>query len=146
MTGTDRDTLARARTPYGVMSRLSRGTQAGENGTQGRDTSSRDRTTLPPLGGQGVPSRGHRLGMREKMPRVAEAVERYRAEWGRAHVDECIRRGMAGEPSYFVACEGGHVVGTPFDGGDPVLQRMLELGCVLRNGFALAIRPPEVAR
>ncbi len=67
--------------------------------------------------------------LRESMPQTAEWVDRKRAEWGKAHVNDCVRRAIAGEPGYFYAIEGGNVLGTPWpagtavDGGPPVAQR-----------------------
>lgn len=50
--------------------------------------------------------------MRDKMPRIAAAVDALRQQWGRENVDQLMRRGMRGEPVFF-ACENGHTVGTP---------------------------------
>lgn len=51
--------------------------------------------------------------MPEAMPKVAAEVAKRRATWGAAFVNDCIRRGMAGEPGYFFAIEGPLMVGTP---------------------------------
>lgn len=45
---------------------------------------------------------------------TAEWVDRQRAELGHAHVNDCIKRAVAGEPGLFYAMEGGHVLGTPW--------------------------------
>lgn len=76
------------------------------------------------------------------MPLVTEGIERHRQQWGREHVAECIRRGMAGEPGWFFAFERGHVVGTPWGVLDPELQRLLDLAVVVGGRYALAMRPP----
>lgn len=55
------------------------------------------------------------------MPGVARLVAERRRELGNAHVAECWRRGMAGEPGWFFAREGAIAIGTPW-GGDPVMQ------------------------
>ena len=55
-----------------------------------------------------------KLDMRTDMPCTTEWVEERRAEWGKAHVNGCIRRALAGEAGQFYAIEGGHVIGTPF--------------------------------
>jgi hypothetical protein len=55
-----------------------------------------------------------RAEMRASMPRLAQWVDERRAEWGRAHVADCIRRSMAGEPGLFYGIEAGRVLGTPF--------------------------------
>lgn len=51
--------------------------------------------------------------MREKMPKVAVFIDAMREAFGRAEVDEMIRRGMAGEGGawHFRAEENGHIVG-----------------------------------
>ena len=55
-----------------------------------------------------------RVDMRSAMPMTAEWVEQRRLEHGKAHVNACISRALAGEPGLFYALEGGHVIGTPF--------------------------------
>lgn len=52
--------------------------------------------------------------VRQAMPKVAELVAARRREMGAAHVLECQRRGMAGEPGWFFAREGPLAVGTPW--------------------------------
>lgn len=54
------------------------------------------------------------LKMREQMPKTAEWIDKRRAEYGAAYVNDCIRRSMAGEEGLFYAIEAGHVLGTPF--------------------------------
>lgn len=53
--------------------------------------------------------------IRTAMPKTTELVAQRRRELGDDHVTECIRRGMAGQPGYFFAREGGLAVGTPWD-------------------------------
>lgn len=52
--------------------------------------------------------------IREAMPTVARMVGDRRQTMGAAHVTECQRRGMAGEPGWFYAWEAGVAVGTPW--------------------------------
>lgn len=58
--------------------------------------------------------------MREAMPGVAKLIAEKRAQWGDAHVTDCITRSLAGEAGLFFAREGPVAVGTPW-AGDPVL-------------------------
>lgn len=51
---------------------------------------------------------------------TAEWVDRQRAELGHAHVNDCIKRAVAGEPGLFYAMEGGHVLGTPWPADTPM--------------------------
>lgn len=57
--------------------------------------------------------------IRQAMPKVAALVAEHRRKHGDAHVMECQRRGMRGEPGWFFAREGPIAVGTPWD--DPVI-------------------------
>lgn len=79
---------------------------------------------------------------RDVMPEVWKHLGEYRRQYGDAHVRECIRRGMAGEPDWFYAFEAGHVVGAPFT-VDSVLGRVMCASVALGGKFALAIRPPQ---
>lgn len=55
-----------------------------------------------------------------QMPGVAKLIAEKRAAVGKAHVDECWKRGVVQrEPGWFFAREGALSVGTPWD--DPVL-------------------------
>lgn len=58
--------------------------------------------------------------MAAAMPGVVKLAAEKRAQWGDAHVTECIQRGLAGEPGFFFAREGPIAVGTPFE-TDPVI-------------------------
>jgi len=49
------------------------------------------------------------------MPGVARLMAEKRAKLGSAHVAECWRRGMAGEPGWFFAREGAIAIGTPWN-------------------------------
>lgn len=57
--------------------------------------------------------------IRDAMPGVARNIADKRRTLGDAHVTECIKRGLAGEPGWFFAREGAIAIGTPWD--DPVL-------------------------
>lgn len=48
------------------------------------------------------------------MPKVTAMVAERRTKFGAAHVAECFRRGMGGEPGWFFAREGAIAVGTPW--------------------------------
>ncbi len=63
--------------------------------------------------------------MREAMPGVASIVARKRAEWGNAHVNLCIKKGLEEQlPGYFFAAEGPLAVGVPWAGfGEDWLKR-----------------------
>ena len=78
------------------------------------------------------------------MPEVWKKIGEFRADWGKEHVAECIRRGMQGEPDWFYAFEAGHIVGTPFK-ADPALASMLNLAVALGSKFACVMRPPAGA-
>ena len=54
-----------------------------------------------------------RAAIRNKMPKVYDAIQRKVAEQGEA-VFGMVTRGLRGEPNCFFAIEGTHVAGTPF--------------------------------
>lgn len=54
------------------------------------------------------------------MPGVARLVAEKRDTLGAEHVRRCWAKGMAGEPGWFFAREGGIAIGTPWE-GDPVM-------------------------
>lgn len=54
------------------------------------------------------------VDLRNEMPKVAGMVATRRTEWGKDHVNACIKAGIEGQPNQFYAFEGGHVIGTPF--------------------------------
>ena len=51
------------------------------------------------------------------MPRVARLIDEKRQAWGAAHVNDCIKAAVAGEPDQFWAVEAGIQAGTPFSVG-----------------------------
>lgn len=51
--------------------------------------------------------------MPAEMPGVARLMREQRRLHGEAHLAECWRRGMAGEPGFFFAREGAVAIGTP---------------------------------
>lgn len=56
--------------------------------------------------------------LRDAMPNTADWIDKRRVDWGREHVDECLRNGVQrGMPGYFYAIEGGRAVGTPWPAG-----------------------------
>ena len=82
---------------------------------------------------------------REVMPLVWGRIVQLRQEWGAAHVAECIRRGMAGEPGWFYAFEAGHVVGTPFECNQALMQ-LVAAGAAMGGRYAVVMRPPVTAQ
>ncbi|MBV7427291.1 MULTISPECIES: hypothetical protein [unclassified Acidovorax] len=89
--------------------------------------------------------------MRVAMPETADFVDRKRAEWGRAYVDDCLKRALAGEPGYFYAIEGGHVMGTPWGmpaggiGRDLCMARWQALALMIGATFAVFMREPSAS-
>jgi hypothetical protein len=78
--------------------------------------------------------------MREAMPRTALMIDERRARLGDAHVLACVKAGMRGEPNWFYAIEGGHVVGTPFT----AVGLMEPVGIAFAlSGAAMVMRDPE---
>ena len=80
--------------------------------------------------------------LREAMPMTAEWVDRQRATFGAAHVNDCIKRAVAGEAGLFYAMEGGHVLGTPWPANtvvDADIRFSVMVGCT----FAGFIVEPE---
>ena len=51
--------------------------------------------------------------MRDQMPEVAAFIDRLRDAFGKDEIDQQIRRGMRGEPTFY-ARENGQVIGTPW--------------------------------
>lgn len=56
--------------------------------------------------------------MREQMPMTAAWIDSLREAFGKDMIDQQIRRGMAGQPTFW-AHEGGHAVGTPSSSTEP---------------------------
>lgn len=83
--------------------------------------------------------------MRNAMPQTAEWIAQRRLEWGKDHVNGCIRDALAGKPGRFYALEAGHVLGTPFppdhDIADVQTYALLQ-GCT----FAVFMAQPGGAR
>lgn len=80
--------------------------------------------------------------VRTALPAVARLVLDKRREFGQAHVAECWRRGMAGEPGWFFAREGAVAIGTPWAVvQDPVLAAATSWQCTASQA-ALFIRKP----
>ncbi len=52
--------------------------------------------------------------LRQQMPKVADMVDKRRAQWGEEHVKLCIADGLKGVPDRFYAFENGCIVGTGF--------------------------------
>jgi hypothetical protein len=78
---------------------------------------------------------------RDRMPSVWRKIGEYRQLWGKEHVAECIRRGMAGEPGWFYASEAGHVEGTPFT-AEQVTTDLLKQAVALGHRYWVVMRPP----
>ena len=84
---------------------------------------------------------GQRVNLRQQMPETAKWVEEQRATMGKAHVDECLRQGLKGQPGRFYAIERGHVLGTPFPPTAPE-DYWQRLAIALGSGFAAFIALP----
>ena len=80
---------------------------------------------------------------RDLMPKVWEEIGRLKVQFGSAHVAECIRRGTAGEPDWFYAFEGGHVVGTPFT-ADKRLAEWILVAVTMGSRHCCVMRPAAV--
>lgn len=80
--------------------------------------------------------------IRQSMPGVMRLVAEKRREWGDAHVTECQRRGMAGEPGWFWAREGALAIGTPWD--DPDMWAVAGM-TITPTQAQLWMRPPSGA-
>lgn len=102
-------------------------------------------TRVPPInkeGMEGVEGMDKNvLGLiRQAMPGVLKLVAEKRQQWGDAHVTECQRRGLAGEPGWFFAREGALAIGTPWADGDDIGRW---LGAQVTSTQAvLVMRPP----
>lgn len=86
---------------------------------------------------------GEKFDLRQQMPETAKWVDRKREEYGKQHVNTCIRRAIEGVPGLFYAMERGHVLGTPFPSTHPIAEDQklaVELGC----SFAGFIAEPAV--
>jgi hypothetical protein len=81
-------------------------------------------------------------GLKDQMPKVASMVAKARADWGSAHVDQCVQAGVRGQADAFYAIEGGLVVGTPFTPG--AVMRDVGMAFMV-GGAAMAMRQPDAA-
>lgn len=82
--------------------------------------------------------------LKHLMPGVARMVQERRAEWGDAHVTDCVNRGMRGEANQFYAFENGRIVGTAFDGRAD-LDDIVKMGAMLQGAVFVVMRIPEGA-
>lgn len=76
------------------------------------------------------------------MPLTARWVKGRREAYGHPHVNEQIRRGIAGERNRFYACEAGHHVGTAFDLSEKG-HFLMNMPFVTGASFVAFIREPE---
>lgn len=80
--------------------------------------------------------------LKTRMPTVAKIVDERRNQWGAAHVNQCIKAGMKGEPNRFFAIEAGHVVGTPFDAACD-LHHAAKLAVLVGGAFVAMQEPAQ---
>lgn len=52
--------------------------------------------------------------IRQAMPKVLPLMETHRKNMGAEHVQECQRKGMAGQPGWFYARQGVITIGAPW--------------------------------
>ncbi len=81
--------------------------------------------------------------IRDAMPGVARNIADKRRTLGDAHVNECIKRGLAGEPGWFFAREGAIAIGTPWD--DPVLANFAALQITASQALVVLRDPVGVS-
>ena len=81
-------------------------------------------------------------GLRGQMPKTAEMIDKWRAQWGLQHVKACVDAGIKGVPDQFYALEAGLVVGTPFTPTADGFEQMLKLAA-LTGGFFAVMREPK---
>lgn len=74
-----------------------------------------------------------------EMPSVSKMVASERKQLGDDHVNECWRRGMAGEPGWFFAREGVIAIGTPWALDDPGVASFAALQ--LEGAAMVMLRP-----
>jgi len=85
--------------------------------------------------------------LRQQMPRTAEWINRQRAELGKEWVDQCVRRGIKGEPGLFYSFEEGRVIGTPWPVDHQLYQDHLWaaiIGCTFAGFIAMPPAKQEV--
>lgn len=90
--------------------------------------------------------------LRDVMPHTADWIDQRRVDWGREHVDECLRNGVQRKvPGYFYAIEGGRTVGTPWPDGavlgqvaatGPSVAELQRVAVMCGAGFAVFMREP----
>lgn len=73
------------------------------------------------------------------MPGVSKLVKEKRAQYGHEHVNECWRRGMAGEKGWFFAREGALAIGTPWD--EPVMANFAALQVTATQALVIMKEP-----
>lgn len=83
--------------------------------------------------------------VRAAMPKVAQLMVERRRDYGAAHVAECWRRGMAGEPGWFFAREGPVAIGTPWSEAQDVLLAAATAWQVTSTQAMLFLRKPAGA-
>lgn len=81
--------------------------------------------------------------MPSAMPGVAKLIAERRRRLGDAHVTDCIKRGLRGEPGFFFAREGALAVGTPWD-GDPVMANFAAASVTSTQALVI-MREPELS-
>ena len=79
---------------------------------------------------------------RGDMPLTAAWLDERRAEYGKAHVNDCIRRSLAGEAGYFYAIEDGHVLGVPFP-ATHAMAHWQEYALICGVHYAAFLRTPD---
>lgn len=83
------------------------------------------------------------VDMRDRMPKTAQWIAERRLEWGKEHVNDCLRRAaVGGEPGQFYAIEGGHVTGTPFP-ADHAVAELQRYAVLTACTFAAFMRQPD---
>lgn len=55
--------------------------------------------------------------VRADMPQTAAFIDALREAFGVEHINQQIRKGLSGEPTFY-ACENGHELGTPWIKGE----------------------------
>lgn len=84
-----------------------------------------------------------KVDLRRHMPETAKWVADRRMEFGKAHVDDCLRRALKGEAGCFYAIERGQFLGTPFPAAHPIAKDQ-DLVVMVGASFAAFIATPQV--
>lgn len=90
--------------------------------------------------GDGAPKRT----VKDQMPLTHGWLNEQRERFGRQHVNNAVRAGLAGERNQFYAVEAGHVLGTPFDWTDGGLF-IISMSVLTGAKFVAGIRDPKGA-